>query len=339
MKIFLEYIWLDGYGKAPNIRSKTKIMDWEEPANEFGLEKVPHWNFDGSSTMQAEGHSSDCLLVPVRAYRDPFRKKSMAFLILCEVMDKDGNAHESNHRSQVQPGVNDTTWWGFEQEYVLNLGGRPLGFPAVGYPAPQGPYYCANGTGNVSGRDISEAHLDACLIAGLAITGTNAEVLLGQWEYQLFGKGAVEAADDLWISRFILQRVAEAYSVEVDLRPKPIPGDWNGSGMHTNFSNAFMRETGGEEYFQKIFQKFEEKRKEMIADYGSDNHLRLTGKHETQSIDKFSYGVSDRGASIRIPAQTFASEWKGYLEDRRPASNANPYLVTKWISLIFSEIG
>jgi glutamine synthetase len=338
MKVFLEYIWLDGYGKEPNIRSKTKIMDWDEPANEFDLEKVPHWNFDGSSTMQAEGHSSDCLLVPVRAYRDPFRKKSMAFLILCEVMDKDGNPHESNHRNQIPGDIRDTTWWGYEQEYVLSLGGRPLGFPGAGYPGPQGPYYCANGTGNVSGRDISESHLDACLVAGLSITGTNAEVLLGQWEYQLFGKGAREAADDLWISRFILQRVAEAYSVEVDLRPKPVQGDWNGSGMHTNFSDSKMREFGGEELFQKIFKKFEEKRGEMIPDYGSDNHLRLTGKHETQSIDKFSFGVSDRGASIRIPASVVSAGWKGYLEDRRPASNANPYLVAKWIKSILDEI-
>lgn len=329
MNIFLEYIWLDGYGKEPNIRSKTKIIT-RDPQLEFDFEDIPEWNFDGSSTMQAEGSSSDCILKPVRMYRDPFRKKSMAFLILCEVMDKDGNPHPSNHRSLIADDEDDSTWWGYEQEYVLSVNDKPLGFPMSGYPGPQGPYYCGNGTGKVSGREISEAHLEACLVAGLMITGTNAEVLLGQWEYQLFGTGAKEAADDLWISRFILNRVAETYSVSVDLRPKPISGDWNGSGMHTNFSNEKMRTEGGKEYFDAIFKDLESKHNSMIKDYGEDNHLRLTGKHETQSIEKFSYGVSDRGASIRIPAQT-AKEWKGYLEDRRPSSNANPYLIAKWL--------
>ena len=333
MHLFLEYIWLDGYGKEPNLRSKTKIIDWDA-TQDITLDSMPDWNFDGSSTMQAEGSSSDCILKPVRMYRDPFRKKSLAFLVLCEVYDNEGNPHPSNHRNLIPDDENDSTWWGFEQEYVLSINDRPLGFPVTGFPAPQGPYYCANGSDKVAGRDISEAHLDACLIAGLTITGTNAEVLLGQWEYQLFGKGAKETSDDLWISRFILRRITESYGVTVDLRPKPLLGDWNGSGMHTNFSNAEMRETGGEELFKKIFSDFENKHSEMIKDYGDDNHLRLTGKHETQSIDKFSYGVSDRGASIRIPAQTVRNNWRGYLEDRRPSSNANPYLIVKWIKSI-----
>jgi len=205
--------------------------------------------------------------------------------------------------------------------------GSPLGFPEKGFPKPQGPYYCAVGYGNVAGRDIVEQHLDACLDAGLSITGINAEVMLGQWEYQCFGKGPRRASDDLIISRYLLHRISEKYGVTVELHPKPIKGDWNGSGLHTNFSNVEMREMGGEELFTAICEAFAPVHQEHIEVYGSSNNERLTGLHETQSIDKFSYGVSDRGASIRIPVST-AQTWKGYLEDRRPASNADPYRVS-----------
>ncbi len=338
MKLKLEYIWLDGYTPEPNLRSKIKIFDWQESQSSLqnplfaapSPEDLPHWSFDGSSTMQAEGSSSDCVLNPVRIYQDP-TKGGFSYLVFCEVLNPDGTPHSSNLRSSLSN--DESFWFGFEQEYVFSRGGRPLGFPAEGDPDPQGKYYCSVGFPWSAGREISEEHLDACLSCGLHITGTNAEVLLGQWEYQILGKGQQRAADDLWVSRFILMRIAEKYGVEIDLRPKPLTeGDWNGSGMHVNFSNREMREEGGKSLFEGICESFRPTHVEAILDYGSDNHLRLTGKHETQSIEKFSWGLSDRGASIRIPVSVSSSGWKGYLEDRRPGSNADPYRVVKHIT-------
>jgi glutamine synthetase len=323
MSYKLEYIWLDGYTPEPSLRSKTKIVDSEPDAPS----DCPEWAFDGSSTEQAEGHSSDCLLKPVRIVPDPDRRD--ASLVLCEVLNPDGSAHASNIRGTFEDDPD--FWFGFEQEYTIMDGERPLGFPDDGYPGPQGPYYCSVGTGNAAGRDIVESHLDSCLDAGLGISGINAEVMKGQWEYQLLGIGAKQAADDLWLSRYLLHRNAEAYGVSISLHPKPIKGDWNGSGCHTNFSNTAIREEGGEELITSICEKFKAEHASHIGEYGSDNDQRLTGLHETQSIDTFSYGVSDRGASIRIPIGTVNDGYKGYLEDRRPASNMDPYRVVKRI--------
>jgi glutamine synthetase len=245
---------------------------------------------------------------------------------MCEVLSPDGSVHPSNLRGTFED--DSDLWLGFEQEYTLMKDGKPLGFPKDGYPGPQGPYYCSVGYMNCVGRDLVEEHLDACLEAGLSVTGINAEVMKGQWEYQLFGKGAKKACDDVWITRYLLQRCAEKYGIVVELHPKPVKGDWNGSGMHTNFSTTPIREKGGEEFIKSICEKFRSQHEHHIAAYGSDNDQRLTGMHETQSIDKFSYGVSDRGSSIRIPIGTVQNGWKGYLEDRRPASNADPYKVT-----------
>lgn len=321
-KFKLEYVWLDGYKPEPNLRSKTKIVELEVFNGE--LDQVPEWSFDGSSTQQAEGHSSDCILKPVRVYPDAAREN--AWLVMCEVLSPDGTPHPSNMRALYQG--DDDYWFGYEQEYTLVTDeGRPLGFPEKGYPAPQGMYYCSVGHGNVSGRAIVEEHLDLCLHAGIEITGINAEVMLGQWEYQVFGKGAKNSADDCWMARYLLFRVAEEHDVYVEFAPKPVKGDWNGSGMHTNFSNGQMREVGGEQFIKDICEAFGKVHKEHIAVYGSSNDQRLTGLHETQHIDSFSYGVSDRGASIRIPISVIQNDWKGYLEDRRPASNADPYVV------------
>jgi glutamine synthetase len=253
-----------------------------------------------------------------------------SYFVLCEVLNPDGTPHITNTRSEAGEEQSDI-WFGFEQEYTIIEDGRPLGFPKNGYPEPQGKYYCGVGAGLVGGRQFVDRHLEMCLEAGIDITGTNAEVLLGQWEYQVFSKGKLKAGDDLWMSRYILQQMSEDYGFKIEFHPKPVQGDWNGSGLHCNFSNQMMREVGGEDYFQVLFHRLEEGHDYHIAHYGSSNELRLTGKHETQSIDTFSWGISDRGASIRVPLST-SLEWKGYVEDRRPASNGDPYKIVKVIS-------
>ena len=329
MKIKLEYIWLDGTKPEPQLRSKTKIYSPSIGLDGMHLRlpelsDLPQWTFDGSSTGQASGNFSDLILNPVKMCPDPLR--DLGYLVLCEVLNPDGTPHETNHRGSID---NTDMWVGFEQEYFIkDLEGNILGWKKDSSEMrPQGDYYCGVGAENVAGRSIMEDHLDYCLSCGLEITGTNAEVALGQWEYQLFAKDALEAADNLWLSRYILERVAERYNYKIEWAAKPVNGDWNGSGLHTNFSTEEMREEGGEDLFNSIFETLQTYHEVSISLYGSGNEMRLTGKHETQSIDKFSWGVSDRGASIRIPLSTKEEGFKGYLEDRRPASNANPYLL------------
>ncbi len=323
MKTKLEYIWLDGYQPTQSLRSKTRVE------SDFGgtLEECPMWSFDGSSTEQADGSDSDCLLNPVAVYPDPDRKN--AYLVMTEVLNADGSPHPSNGRATIDDDDVDF-WFGFEQEYFLwdiDLQ-LPPGFPENGFPRPQGPYYCSVGAMNTYGRDMVEEHLDICLEANINVEGINAEVAAGQWEFQVFAKGAKQAGDETWMARYLLERTGERYGYAINWHPKPLGDtDWNGSGMHANFSNRAMREDGKEEIFTKICEEFSKNIERHISVYGADNDQRLTGKHETQSIEMFSYGISDRGASIRIPITTPADGWIGRLEDRRTASNADPYKV------------
>ena len=323
-KYKLEYVWLDGYTPEPNLRSKTKIVD-KAPKS---LADLDLWGFDGSSTRQAEGRSSDCVLKPVALYPDSTRLNG--FLVMCEVLMPDLTPHVTNYRSTV--GESEDLWIGLEQEYFLYQEGRPLGFPVEGYPAPQGTYYTGIGYNNVGdiARQIVEEHLNICLDAGINHEGINAEVAKGQWEFQVFAKGSKKIGDDMWMGRYLLLRLCEKYGVDVNFHCKPLGKDvdWNGSGMHCNFSTAFLRDKGGKPYFEKLMAAFDKYKEEHIAAYGPDNHLRLTGLHETQSIDKFNYGVANRGASIRIPHSFVKDDaYRGYLEDRRPNSAADPYKI------------
>lgn len=331
-KYKLEYIWLDGYFPEPNLRGKTKIVD-SAPSS---VDDCPEWGFDGSSTLQADGSDSDCILKPVRLYPDAGRNN--AFIVLCEVYLPSGDPHPTNFRAKVLE--DPTTWIGLEQEYFMMQDGRPLGFPEFGYPNPQGKYYTGVGYDHVGdiARQIADEHLELCLAAGINHEGINAEVAKGQWEFQVFAKGSKTAADDVWVARYLLMRLTEKYGITIELHCKPLSGDWNGSGMHCNFSTEFMRETGGKDYFLKLMDAFEKNRDEHIAAYGPDNHLRLTGLHETQSIDKFSWGVADRGASIRVPHSFVKNDYKGYLEDRRPNSQGDPYKIVGRILKTIDEV-
>src|SRR6204780_5040680 len=326
-KYKLEYIWLDGKKPVPELRGKSLLKSFDSPPK---LADLPLWGFDGSSTMQAEGSKSDCVLKPVALYPDASRKS--AYIVLSEVMHPDGTPHSTNMRATIE---NDPDLWiGLEQEYFLYKDGRPLGFPAEGYPKPQGPYYTGVGYANVGNiaREIVDTHLDICLAAGINHEGINAEVAKGQWEFQIFGKGSRTAADQMWMARYLMLRLTEKYGVDIEFHCKPLGDtDWNGSGMHCNFSTAHMREVGGKAYFEALMKAFEGARADHISVYGPDNHMRLTGKHETAAITEFTYGVANRGASIRVPHSFVNNGYKGYLEDRRPNSQGDPYQITSQI--------
>ncbi len=329
-KYKLEYLWLDGYEPVANLRGKTQLKDYDSFPK---LEQLPMWGFDGSSTRQAEGHNSDCMLKPVAVYPDSTRKNGA--LVMCEVMMPDGKTpHPSNGRATIMDDPD--TWFGFEQEYFLYKDGVPLGFPTGGgFPPPQGKYYTGVGYENVGdvAREIVDTHLDLCLDAGINHEGINSEVAKGQWEFQIFGKGSKTAADQMWVARYLMMRLCEKYEVTVNWHCKPLGTDvdWNGSGMHTNFSTKHMRESGGKEYFERLMAAFDKHKNEHIAVYGPDNHMRLTGLHETQSIDKFNYGIANRGASVRVPHSFVNNSYKGYLEDRRPNSQGDPYKIASRI--------
>ncbi len=329
------YIWIDGTSPTQTLRSKVKIVPFNQAVT---LADFPQWSFDGSSTWQAVGHDSDLILQPVCFVKDPILGEPN-FLVLCEVLNPDGTPHPSNKRAHLvqimkQYGHVQDPWIGFEQEYTLFSGQQPLGWPERGYPAPQGPFYCGVGADEVFGRHLVEEHAQACLDAGLMLYGTNAEVMPGQWEFQIGYRGVesesadpVTVSDHLWLARWLLYRIGEEYDITARLHPKPVKGDWNGAGKHTNFSTTAMRnpKTGMDAIHQAI-KALEVRHNEHIAVYGHDLEQRLTGKHETAHMSQFISGVGNRGASIRIPRPVELKGY-GYIEDRRPGANANPYEV------------
>ena len=349
----LEYIWIDGTEDAPQLRSKTKVLNSYEWNG--SVAECPVWGFDGSSTNQAEGDNSDCVLKPVRIYDNPLEKNS--YLVMCEVWNTDDTPHETNTRWKLYELINGGSkeyepWFGFEQEYTLfkkanqqldmnylSKGGDtlvPMGWPEDGSePMAQGDYYC----GRNSGERIARKHMDSCIKAGIGITGINSEVMLGQWEYQIFGIDPYKVTDDMWVSRWLLEKICMTSNTVVSLDPKPVEGDWNGAGCHANFSTSAMREKDGDKVIHNAMKKLEYLHEDHIEVYGTGNEKRLTGLHETCSIREFRWGVSDRGASVRVPWQV-AKDGMGYLEDRRPSANCDPYLVAWRLikTICFTEI-
>jgi len=319
-----EYIWIDGTEPTPRLRSKTKVL-------EDGKE-LPIWGFDGSSTNQAPGSNSDCVLQPVASFADPIRGGDDV-LVMSEVLLPDLTPHVTNTRALLRPIAekfgDQEPLFGIEQEYTFFRDGRPLGFPPNGFPAPQAFYYCGVGADEVFGRDVVEAHLEACLDAGIGISGINAEVMPGQWEFQVGPLSPLDVSDQLWVARWLLYRIAEDFGVSATLDPKPVKGDWNGAGAHTNFSTNAMRE--GYDPIIAACEALGTKAAEHVEGYGADIEHRLTGSHETAPWSEFSYGVSNRGASVRIPWQVEVDK-KGYIEDRRPCANVDPYVVTRLIT-------
>lgn len=329
-----EYIWIDGSEPTPGVRSKTKVLkDGEEP----GI-----WGYDGSSTNQATGDKSDVVLQPSFVCPDPIRKGDN-ILVMCEtLLAADMSPHPTNTRAAASAALerwgDSEPWISLEQEYtIINPAtGWPAGFPDGGYPEPQGPYYCGVGASVICGRGIVEQHTTWCIEAGLNMSGTNAEVMLGQWEFQIGPCNTVLVGDQLWVARYLLNRAGEDYNAIISLDAKPIPGDWNGAGMHANISTKQTREC-----YEAVIKAAESlsppaKITEHLAGYGHGYEKRLTGEHETQRFDQFSYGVSDRGASVRIPWQV-EKDGKGYIEDRRPNANADPYTLAALLTNTICE--
>ena len=329
-----EYIWIDGNEPVPGLRSKARVLPFKEV---LSVKDFPEWSFDGSSTNQATGHNSDCILKPVNFVMDPLR--GCGYVVICEVYNPDNTTpHRTNNRAKLRSILESSRehdmWIGFEQEYTMFQDGRPLGWPTTGFPGPQGPYYCSAGAEKAFGRDLVEAHMQACLDAGILFYGINAEVMPGQWEFQIGPRGVdgedsglLNISDHIHLARWLLERLGEQYDIAISFVNKPIKGDWNGAGMHANFSTTGTRDPAvGKKTIDAIVKNLEKNHAIDIMNYGFALHERLTGAHETCDIDTFKVGDADRGCSIRIP-RPVAIKGYGYLEDRRPGANSDPYLV------------
>ena len=364
MKHILEYVWIDAAG---GMRSKIRVTNMDMHALAVEHLVQDEWSFDGSSTGQATGTDSDVIIRPVAVYANPFFQSNFqSWFVLCDCYNKDGTPHATNTRVRCARTetacLTDEPLFGIEQEYILFSKSKDVPYQWTNASDPgcggQSPYYCGVGGDRCFGRKIVDQHLEACLRAGLEIGGTNAEVTASQWEFQIGPLPATQVSDQLWMARYILQRITEEHGCCATFHPKPLR-TWNGSGGHTNFSTAAMRGSdpgamrgsdpgamrGSDpgamraesnesmEAMDAIMDactRLEANHAAHMAVYGEFNEARMTGLHETSSMHACTWGVSDRGRSIRIPRHV-ANRGHGYLEDRRPAANLDPYLVTERI--------
>ena len=319
----LEYIWIDGYN---NIRSKVKVHNTKNLVN---IGDFPKWNYDGSSTGQATTETSEVILQPARHYRCPFRKNKNSYIVLCSSYYPNMQPVSNNHRDYAVKIFDmykeHEAWYGLEQEYFIydNETNKPFKYDDL---TPHTKYYCSVGENAHEVRNLMEKHMDYCLDIGIKMSGYNQEVAPGQGEFQIGPEEGLKVCDDLWVARFILQKLSEYFNVKIVYHPKPIKENCNGSGCHTNFSTINTRNEGGYDYILKCMNKLEIMHEQHINVYGDDNHLRLTGTNETSSMSKFTWSVGGRDVSVRIGFDTFNDKC-GYFEDRRCASNINPYQV------------
>lgn len=313
--IIAEYIWHDS---KSNLRSKTRVI--HDYNKKISIDKLPAWNFDGSSTDQATTENSELILKPVFYCKDPFRniEKNVCILVLCDIWISDTEPHENNTRvkaNNIFHKFNDCKiLFGLEQEFFILFDGEDHN--------EYQEHYCMGN--RMTGREYIEDAFEQCLTAGLKITGYNSEVSTHQWEFQICQYG-ITAADELIILRYILNKIADKYGYIINLHPKPFPNE-NGSGCHINFSTEKMRKSNSIEEVKICIEKLKNNHKNHIENYGYNNIMRLTGSNETSDINVFTSGKGDRTASIRIPTNT-----NTYIEDRRPASNIDPYLATSTI--------
>ncbi|EHB11474.1 Glutamine synthetase [Heterocephalus glaber] len=240
---------------AGGLHCKSRTLDCEPKC----VEELPGWNFDGSSTFQSEGSNSDMYLIPVAMFQDPFCKDPNK-LVFCEVFKCNWKPAETNLRHTckwiMDMVCNQHPWFRMGQEYTLmGTDGHPFCWLSSGFPGLQGPYYHGVGAENAYVGDAVEAHYRACSYAGVKITRRNAEVMPAQWEFQVGPSEGISMGDHLWEARFISHCVCEDFGVMATFDPKPIPGNWNGAGCHTNFSMKAMWEENGLKSIEEAIKK------------------------------------------------------------------------------------
>jgi len=316
----MEYIWIGGNGE---LRSKVRVCHPELPP--------PEWNFDGSSTGQASTIDSEVVLKPVKTVKSPF--ESSEYLVLCDTWCVNGNPHTTNTRANAQEIFKTNThdsMFGIEHEFfACYYGGKKPIYDQDPDGRDKSDFYCGVGYEKAIGRPYLEEVFVACRKAGLDVTGYNLEVAAGQMEIQICAKG-IDAADQSVLLKYIIHRVAEKYKYHISFVAKPEftkKYGINGSGCHVNFSTGRMRDDDDYEHIMEFVHRLQENHQETMKLYGDDNKERLVGTNETSDFDKFTFGVGNRGASIRIPRETYNSR-RGYIEDRRPSSSADMYIVT-----------
>jgi len=309
--VVVEYVWLDGLG---DIRSKTRIL----PVSKLNGE-IPKWNYDGSSTHQRHTSDSEVILYPKKQYNDSYRGFPH-LIVLCETNDP--ACTRTLARKIFEESSGHKPMFGFEQEFFIRERGKGKPF-GTDLPEDENSY-CSVGAKTCFARPFIERVMKYALLCKINLTGFNWEVAPGQAEFQVCSYG-LEAADDLILLRYLLQKIGEDFDYQILFHPKPI-GQWNGSGLHTNYSTQAMREEGGIEEIMGALIRLEKTHDDDQHLFGHNNQLRLTGTHETSDYKTFTWGVGSRDTSIRIPQETNEKQC-GYFEDRRPGGNANPYLV------------